>query len=72
MSIEALKQELSDLAVVDRTRILAFLVALQDEQDPSYREMLATKIDDRNPANWVSLSELDRRLDPGAAAAPEK
>jgi hypothetical protein len=62
MSIEVLKQELAGLAQADRSQIMAFLLALQDGQDDAYRATLAGKIDDRNPARWVSIDELDRRI----------
>ena len=62
MSIEVLKQELAGLNPADRSRIMAFLLALQDGQDEAYRVTLTGKIDERDPARWVSIEELDRRL----------
>jgi hypothetical protein len=62
MSIEVLKQELAGLGVLERNQIVAYLLALQDEADKGYREALARRIDDQNPANWADLDEFDRRL----------
>ena len=62
MSIETLKNELAGLDSAKRSHIVAYLVSLQDQQDSSYRASLASKIDDRNPENWVSIEEMDRRL----------
>lgn len=64
MSIEVLKQELAGLPLADRSQIMAFLLALQDSQDDTYRSTLARKIDDQNAARWISLDEFDRRLSP--------
>jgi hypothetical protein len=62
MSIDVLKKELAGLGEGERSGILAFLVALQDEKNAGYRETLARKIDDRDAQRWVTLEELDRRL----------
>lgn len=62
MSIEVLKQELAGLAAAERSQIMAFLCALQDEKDDAYRATLTRKIDEKDPHRWVSLDELDRRL----------
>jgi hypothetical protein len=40
---------------------MAFLAALQDERTQGYREALARRTDDRDPAKWVDLDEFDRR-----------
>ncbi len=62
MSIEILKQELAGLGTVERNQMVAFLLSLQDTQNDAYREKLGRGIDDKDPAHWVTLDELDRRL----------
>jgi hypothetical protein len=64
MSIELLQQELATLPVQERRRLQAFLVALEDSNDASYRKKLSAKID--QPAkDFASLEEMDRRLKTG-------
>jgi hypothetical protein len=62
VSIEILKQELAGLGTVERNQMVAFLLSLQDTQNDAYREKLGRDIDDKDPAHWVTLDELDRRL----------
>lgn len=61
MSIDTLKQELAGLRASERAQIMAYLVALQDEESGGYGATLARKIDDRNPERWMTLEEFDRR-----------
>lgn len=61
MSIDALKQELTALTPEEQRHMTAFLVALQDARDYTYRNKLSEKID--QPASqFASLEELDKRL----------
>jgi hypothetical protein len=64
MSVELLQQELAALSAHERRRVQAFLVALQDSSDDTYRKKLSEKID--QPAGkFATLEELDRRLETG-------
>jgi hypothetical protein len=66
MSVESLQQELAALPAHERRRVQAFLVALQDSADASYRKKLSEKID--KPAeDFATLEELDQRLDTGSS-----
>ena len=57
----SVKQELSALDKDQRRQVTAFLVSLQDAEEPGYRERLAKKID--QPASkFATLEEMDRRL----------
>ncbi len=46
----------------DRRQLAAFLVTLRHRDKAGYRGELARKIDDKDPANWVALEDLNRRL----------
>jgi hypothetical protein len=64
MSIESLQKELAALPAVERRRVQAFLVALQDSGDVAYGRKLSEKID--KPAeDFATLEQLDRRLKTG-------
>ena len=62
MSLDQLKEKVVELTAPERRQLMAFMVALETEQDQQFRAQLARKIDDRNPANWVELDELQKRL----------
>ena len=62
MSLNQLKERVVELTAQERRQLMAFMVALETEQDEQFRSELARKIDDRNPANWVELDELEKRL----------
>jgi hypothetical protein len=62
MSIEALKQTIAEMDSDGRHEILAYILSLDDQSNAAYRESLARKIDDKDPANWLTMEEIDRRL----------
>lgn len=41
---------------------MGFMVGLQIREDNEYREMITNRIDDKTSENWVSLEELDEKL----------
>jgi cytochrome oxidase Cu insertion factor (SCO1/SenC/PrrC family) len=65
MSIDALKQALAGLDDAGRHQIMAYLISIDDQKDAEYLAKLARKIDDKNPANWITLEELEKRLSLG-------
>ena len=62
MEAGELKSELAALDSKGRRQMIAFLLALEEQNNQEYREELARRIDDKDPNHWVSLNELDRRL----------
>ncbi len=41
--------------------MIAFLISLQTRQNDEFQSELARKIDDKNPAHWVELDDLQKR-----------
>jgi len=62
MSIKELQMQLESLPLDERRQLTAFLVSLRHKEMSGYREKLAAKIDDKDPANWVSFEEFDKRI----------
>jgi hypothetical protein len=62
MSFAQLKDQISQLPSAEQRKLIAFLVALQTKRDNSSGTMLAAKIDDNNPDNWVELDDLPKRF----------
>jgi hypothetical protein len=65
MSFDVVKEQATRLAVDDRRRLVAYLIALDDAQDGAYRRKLREKIDDQTPANWLTIEEMDKKLGTG-------
>jgi hypothetical protein len=63
VSIQEIKTEIEALPLEERKRLAAFLVSLRHKELSEYRSRMAGKIDDKNPANWATLEELDQRLE---------
>jgi len=61
MSIEELQAEAEKLLPDERRRLAAYLVKLRHQERDGYRKRMAAKIDDKDPANWASLEDFDRR-----------
>ena len=62
MSIEALQNEVRGLPVLARRKLMAFMVALEDDNREGYAAKLAQKIDDRSPDRWLSAEECELKL----------
>jgi len=61
MSLAELKDQAAHLQLSEQRELIAFLVSRQTAMDGEFREVLAQKIDDTEPAHWVELDELQKR-----------
>lgn len=61
MSLTQLKDQAAHLQAGEQRELIAFLIARQTEQNGEFQDTLARKIDDKNPAHWVELNELQKR-----------
>lgn len=62
MSFETLKSELQSLPADARRKLMAFMVALEDQSRDGYAAKLADKIDDPSPERWLTAEECERKL----------
>lgn len=62
MSVAELKENIRKLSTEERRELAAFLVILRHDAIPDYRENLTSLIDDSNEDHWVTIEELDKRL----------
>lgn len=62
MSFEVLQSEVRALPVAARRKLIAFMVALQDESREGYAATLAQKIDDQSPERWLTAEDCERKL----------
>ncbi|HEV2328565.1 MAG TPA: hypothetical protein VGY56_07240 [Verrucomicrobiae bacterium] len=66
MSIEMLQSEVRGLTAEQRRKLMAFMVAIDDQNRPGYAEDLARKIDDKAPEHWLTVEECERKLGLGS------
>ena len=64
MSFEEIKSDLAALPPAEREKASAFLGHLRRVSDLDHRAELDRILSDKNPANWLTLAEFERRLDP--------
>lgn len=62
MSFEALATEVKALPADARRKLMAIMVALQDESREGYATQLATKIDDKSSERWLTPEQCEQKL----------
>ncbi len=63
MSFEAIEREIVTWDDAKLRKLQALAVALRVRQDdPTFAEKMAHRINDQSPERWVTLEEFDRRL----------
>jgi hypothetical protein len=63
MSVQDLKTALTALSETERAEVSAFLFHLRHASDPDYQAAAQRRMDDKNPSHWLTLDELESRLD---------
>jgi len=71
MSVEEMKQELATWDPALRNEILAFLVSLNDRDNPERLAKISRILDDKDPSRWLTLEEVEKRLGLGPYATSE-
>ena len=61
MTLDQIKEELASMPEEQQEHLVACLVHLRHIRDPLNAQELARKIDDRDPAHWISLDQLKER-----------
>lgn len=61
MSVDQIKSALANMPEAEQDQVVAFVVHLRHLRDPEFRRDLARKIDDQDPAHWISLDQLEER-----------
>lgn len=58
MSLEDIKTEIAGMPQQHQDQLAAYLVHLRHQRDPDIATEIRTRIEDKDPAHWVSLTEL--------------
>jgi len=61
MSLKQLKEEIAHLPLGEQRELVAYIVSIQVNQDGTFKQRMAQKIDDTNPDNWIELDDLKKR-----------
>ena len=63
MTIEQLMQESESLSYQDKGKLVAYLLAMRNREDPEYLAEIQGRIEDRDPNHWLTPEEFSKRLD---------
>jgi hypothetical protein len=63
MSVEEIKLSIAALSPREQREVSAFLFHLRHVSDEGYQTRIGSRLADRDPANWVTPEEFERRLD---------
>jgi hypothetical protein len=58
MDLEVVEKEVANWAPEEQDRLAAFLTVLRLKRTPDHVQEMTRRLDDRDPANWVSLDEV--------------
>jgi hypothetical protein len=61
VSLEDIKNEMANMPPQHQDQLAAYLVHLRHQRDPKICAEIQSRIEDRDPANWLSLDELKER-----------
>lgn len=62
MTLSELKRAVDRLSREQREELAAYIAALAKIDDPAYVAETSKRADDRDPARWVSLDEVEARI----------
>ncbi len=58
MTLDKIKDELANMPEEQQNHVAAYLVHLRHLRDPITRQELTRRIDDKDPAHWISVDQL--------------
>jgi hypothetical protein len=58
MNLEVVEKEIATWSPEDQDRLAAYLTVLRLKRSPDYAQELTRRLDDRDPAHWVSLDKV--------------
>lgn len=63
MSVEEIKESIVSLSPDEQSELSAFLTHVRVRSDAEYLRLMEVRSGDRDPSHWLSLEEVERRLD---------
>ncbi|MSU25610.1 MAG: hypothetical protein EXS32_17535 [Opitutus sp.] len=62
MNVEELKNAAAALDPEKQGELAAFLVSLRNSRDPDYRTAMQERMNEKNPARWLTPDQFEQRL----------
>ena len=63
MSVQELKDQIAALPLEARDELMAFMFHIRHREDHRYAATLTTRIEDKDPAHWLTPDQFEDRLD---------
>ena len=63
MSVHELKGQIAALSSSELRELAVYLGQLRQQSDQAYHDLISARLDDKDPAKWVTPEEFERRLD---------
>jgi hypothetical protein len=62
MSVQEIKATLAKLPLKEQDEVMAFLFHLRHAQDRTYHEQISRRMQDKDPAHWLTAEQFEREL----------
>ena len=63
MSVEDIKKGIASLSPQEQTEVSAYLFQLRQRSNDEYQNLLEERLADKNPGNWLTPEDFEKRLD---------
>ena len=63
MSVEELKQAVTQLSAAEQTELSAFLFRLRHQGDSEYQSGVESRLSDKDRSHWLTPEEFEKQLD---------
>lgn len=63
MSVQELKDQIAALPLEAQNELMAFMFHMRHREDSRYAMALATRIEDKDSAHWLTPDQFEDRLD---------
>lgn len=63
MSLEEIKEQIAALPPTKQDEVMAFLFHLRHGQDSRFQSEVSRRLDDKDPAHWLSPADFEREMD---------
>ena len=62
MTIQQIKKEVAELSVEKQAELVAYLIRLRNQRDPSFKRRLSKRVGDTERDRWLTPDQFEKRL----------
>ena len=62
MTIQQIKKEVAELSVEKQAELVAYLLRLRNQRDPSFKRRLSKRIGDVERDRWLTPDQFEKRI----------